>query len=98
MNPLEPLRICVGVLARGVFVLLTLAIQSFFFYQFCFIYLDEMLTRLRLGDETITKATSKASLLIWGFLVAFFDIMSIVCCLSTYFSNPGYVKNYFRSR
>ena len=41
---------------------------------------------------------SMTPIYIWAFLVGFFDIMSIWSILSCYFSNPGYVKDYFRSR
>jgi hypothetical protein len=54
--------------------------------------------RLARGDEETVANTSATGLITWAIIVGFFDLMSVVCLLATYFSNPGFVKDYFRSR
>ena len=74
--------------AKLVFFTLVLALQGWIFYEFCIDY-----SKYQLENEM----NEKWSVIAIKSIVAFFQLMSVICMLRIFLGNPGFVSDYFTS-
>ena len=66
----------------------TLALQSWFFYSYCIDY-----SRFQLDYNVVERSTVIAQ----KAPVCILQLFSLICLFRLFFSNPGYVTDYFKS-
>lgn len=74
--------------AKLTFFSLVLVFQGWIFYEFCIDY-----SKYQLEIEL----NEKWSVIAIKAIVAFFQLMSVICMIKIFLGNPGFVSDYFKS-
>ena len=82
---------CLRALARLLLLSVTMSIQFYFFYMFAIKHTQMMVENDPLGF----KQTETFS---WLTLVLFLQFMSVLSLVQLFYSNPGFVSDYFKSK